>query len=97
MAPWLFPDQADAEELAAVARQCPSGATQYRRRDEKLNEKPPDVNLVHFRENGPYAFHADLRIDGKPIGFRATLCRCGRSKNKPLCDGSHVAAGFKSD
>jgi CDGSH-type Zn-finger protein len=26
--------------------------------------------------------------------FRVTLCRCGKSANKPFCDNSHRAAGF---
>ena len=91
---WIQPDDASAEEIAALAHICPSGAIQYRPKDSKLEEQPPQVNRVKVRENGPLAFHADLRLDGEPPGCRLTLCRCGDSKNKPYCDGTHVEAGF---
>jgi CDGSH-type Zn-finger protein len=52
------------------------------------------VNVVKVRENGPLAFRAALRIDGADAGMRATLCRCGASRNKPFCDSSHNAARF---
>ena len=73
---------------------CPSGAIAYERLDGGEDERAPIVNVVRVRENGPLAFNAPLELDGQSIGFRATLCRCGLSKNKPYCDTSHVAAGF---
>lgn len=93
--PWIAPDDATTTEgLVAVAQACPSGAIQYSRRDGGPEEAPPPVNLVQVRENGPLALRADIALDGVPIGYRATLCRCGASANKPYCDGSHTAAGF---
>lgn len=28
---------------------------------------------------------------------RVTLCRCGASKNKPFCDGTHIRVGFRDE
>jgi len=93
--PWIAPDEATStENLVAVARNCPSGAITYARRDGGPEEPPPPVNLIQVRENGPLALRAAIVLDGAPAGFRATLCRCGQSQNKPFCDGSHVKAGF---
>lgn len=92
--PWIHPDAASVEANVALAQNCPSGAIQYERHDGKPDEQAPEVNLVVIRENGPYAFRAPLTLNGTFIGFRATLCRCGASANKPYCDGSHGKAGF---
>jgi len=91
---WIHPNAADAEEIAALARICPSGAITYKRKDGKPDEARPEVNTIHIRENGPYAVHADIRIKGQSAGLRATLCRCGESQNEPYCDGAHVKAAF---
>ena len=39
------------------------------------------------------------RSDGQPLETRnrMTLCRCGASKNKPFCDGSHAKINFKDN
>lgn len=92
--PWINPDNASVEDIAALANECPSGAITYERHDGGVNESAPLVNTLFVRENGPLAVHADLTIDGEDAGLRATLCRCGKSENKPYCDVSHVAAQF---
>jgi CDGSH-type Zn-finger protein/uncharacterized Fe-S cluster protein YjdI len=92
--PWIRPDAVDVARLVEIAHACPSGAIRYRRKDGVPDETAPPVNLAAVREAGPYAFRGDLRIDGQSGIFRATLCRCGASKNKPYCDGSHHEVGF---
>ena len=94
--PWIHPDAMPVERLADIAHACPSGAIRYRRRDGEADEAAPPVNLASVREAGPYAFRGDLRLDGEPVGYRVTLCRCGASKNKPFCDGSHHEVGFSA-
>jgi CDGSH-type Zn-finger protein/uncharacterized Fe-S cluster protein YjdI len=90
---WIRPDATETELSCGTIRQCPSGALSYRRKDGH-DEPAPAVNLLSLRENGPYAVRATLSIDGEPAGFRAALCRCGASANKPFCDGSHLRIGF---
>lgn len=92
--PWLHPDADTVEDLVAIAHMCPSGAITYERTDGGPNEPVPEVNAMRLRENGPYAFVADVRLQGRKPITRATLCRCGASKNKPFCDGSHNDVGF---
>lgn len=93
---WVHPDAAPADVVAAIAQSCPSGAITYQRHDGGAQEQAPAVNTIRVRENGPLAVHAELRIDGQPAGYRATLCRCGASKNKPFCDNSHQDSGFRA-
>jgi CDGSH-type Zn-finger protein/uncharacterized Fe-S cluster protein YjdI len=92
---WIQPDAASAEAVAAIAQACPSGAITYERLDGGEPEPAPRVNVARVRENGPLAVQASLEIGGAKM-FRATLCRCGASANKPYCDGSHATAGFKA-
>jgi CDGSH-type Zn-finger protein/uncharacterized Fe-S cluster protein YjdI len=93
---WIHPDAASAEVVMHTALACPSGAIRVARNDgSSTSDTHPVVNTVRVRENGPLAIEAELLIRGEPQATpRATLCRCGQSKNKPFCDGAHSAAGF---
>jgi CDGSH iron-sulfur domain-containing protein 3 len=56
------------------------------------------VNIT-TSENGPYLVSGEVGLadgDGRevPHGEHMALCRCGHAKNKPFCDGMHVATCF---
>jgi len=57
---------------------------------------------IRFKANGPIIVSGEVSVvdaDGKEIKElkNVALCRCGNSKNKPFCDGSHVASGFVAE
>lgn len=95
---WIHPDAAPAEEVLHIGRICPSGAIRVERNDGSGNSQgAPLVNTLRVLENGPLAIEAELRLKGAPQPSpRAVLCRCGASRNKPWCDGSHAGAGFRA-
>lgn len=98
--PWIEPDQADPDEVEAVVPQCPTGAL-HLTRNGKDPEPTPDTNHISISPNGPLYVHADAELinsDGETLltDTRMALCRCGRSDNKPLCDGSHDE-GFEDE
>jgi len=92
--PWINPDAVDAETVAKLIETCPSGALSYARRDSE-SETAPATTSVMAERDGPLTVHGDFSINGQAQPSpRATLCRCGASKTKPWCDGSHTEAGF---
>lgn len=56
---------------------------------------------IKVSDNGPLRVKGRIElVDGEGNRMETTeefaLCRCGQSKNKPFCDGSHGPAGFKN-
>ena len=94
--PWIKPDGAKAEKLAEVVRQCPTGALRYKRHDGGAEEAPDARNSITLAANGPANARGEIELSGNKE-TRVSLCRCGASHNKPLCDGSHEEIKFKDD
>ena len=97
--PWIDPAGAEAEAIIETVRKCPSGALSYsidgvEHRDQR---RAPAITVTR---DGPYAVVGGVRLLDQSWGQGAstghyTLCRCGGSKNKPFCDGTHWSIGFK--
>jgi CDGSH-type Zn-finger protein len=84
-------------QVIAMVEKCPSGALTFRFDGDDVEPLMPAA--IAITDDGP------LWLTGAiPVSFegttlearnRVTLCRCGASANKPLCDGTHKTAGFQ--
>lgn len=97
--PWIRIDKASTEDLINQVKCCPSGALSYRLKDEKNENAPLVETKIEVLKNGPLLIYGTLKVfdknGGSEIKSKTTaFCRCGQSKNKPYCDGTHVKAKF---
>ena len=99
--PWI---DATAEQAEAIARQvalCPSGALSYALAGSSAPVEAEREPGITASKNGPYLVVGKIPVvseDGTTYEVRArfALCRCGGSRNKPFCDGTHWHNGFRA-
>ena len=96
--PWIHPDAASPEEIIALVKACPSGALSVSMDTSGAKPAPSEPSIA-VAPGGPYVVSGGVDISGVTRAKGATngkytLCRCGASKNKPFCDGTHWNVKF---
>jgi CDGSH-type Zn-finger protein len=104
----LMPDSNDIQvrtQIVSMVEHCPSGALTYSLNKLDVDIEPSlprEISVVTEEDQygGPLLVTGGINIersDGEPVETRnrVTLCRCGASKNKPFCDGSHRKAKWE--
>lgn len=99
-------DNPKARKIAIEeACNCPSGRlVECDKKTEKAleSEFEKSISLVEDPQkkvSGPIWLKGGVPMESSDgsiyeIRNRVTLCRCGKSRNKPFCDGSHIDEGF---
>ena len=97
--PWIDVDGAGADEIARVVSLCPSGALSYSLPGSSEPVEKSEGPSITVAKDAPYAVRGVQVMAGDGEAYdaseRQALCRCGGSRNKPFCDGSHWYMGFK--
>jgi uncharacterized Fe-S cluster protein YjdI len=93
--PWIDVHGATSEAIVNQVHQCPSGALSIKEETMRNN----DVVKIDILDNGPLLVNGNIEVknkDGEIISYSGVnaLCRCGGSKKKPFCDGSHNDIDF---
>ncbi|VVC06292.1 Iron-binding zinc finger CDGSH type [uncultured archaeon] len=100
--PWIDPDAATLDKIIETVRKCPSGALSYSVDGVEYRDKDREP-MITVSKDGPYTITGGIELMGESqFGDGSskehyTLCRCGASKNKPFCDGTHGEINFKDE
>jgi len=99
--PWVQPDNGSIDQIKDVIAACPSGALRMSMSDQTPVDVNSDDVSITVDRNGPY------RVRNVPIDVpnwakgqtpqKYVLCRCGKSGNKPFCDGTHYDQKWRED
>jgi len=97
--PWCQPDFANDKEITDIVLRCPTGALTATFANGTGVQAGAESNAAMVSQNGPLYLKGLLEFAsagdaGAGTRFRAALCRCGESANKPYCDNSHEKVGF---
>jgi uncharacterized Fe-S cluster protein YjdI len=99
--PWIKIFSPTTDEIMKTVNNCPSGAITFERNNdmsEKAQAAQPKIK-IQVLTGGPLMLEGTCAIldkDGNETlkEGKVFLCRCGSSKNKPYCDGTHKAVEF---
>jgi len=97
--PWINPDAETVEKIIETIKKCPSGALSFTI-DDILYNNFSDTPEIQITEDGPYFVKGSIELsdDDHPESTEHyALCRCGKSKNKPFCDGQHWYHKFRNE
>lgn len=96
-------DPRSREEFVGMVHRCPSGRLSFAESgDLEATVEPPLQPSIGVEPDASYWVRGGIPVvseDGTTyeVRNRQTLCRCGRSRNKPFCDGTHKPVGFSDD
>jgi CDGSH-type Zn-finger protein len=104
--PFVTPSGGRFDEIIQAVRSCPSGALSFAVAGREMREEVDQSRspAIEISKDGPYRVTGAiplLDMEGEPVARNIgaslehySLCRCGKSQNKPFCSGMHWYATF---